>query len=131
MFRGAELPRLMTGIVMLAVIFMLIVRSRDPDTWRWLASDADKPPSARRSCRRAQRTIRQDPQQRRPDPAPPQRGPGTASRTARPPPQAATGPTDEDPDQAEAANEEFQAITDGTLELQREEMDPYDRLVAG
>ncbi len=52
-------------------------------------------------------------------------------RRTRPAPSlpAATGPTDEDPDQAETAREEFQAVTDGSLTLGPEEMEPYDRLV--
>jgi hypothetical protein len=41
----------------------------------------------------------------------------------------ATGPTDEDSDQEEEAKNEFQAITDGSLTLGPEEMEPYDRLV--
>jgi hypothetical protein len=41
----------------------------------------------------------------------------------------ATGPTDEDPDQAETAREELQAMSDGTLRLGPEEQIPYDRLV--
>ena len=91
MFRGEQ--RLMTGILMLAVLYMLIA-ARDPDAWRWFA----RQPVA----------VSQDP--------------------AKPPPPA-TGPTDEDPDQAETAREEFQAITDGSLKLGPEEMEPYDRLV--
>jgi hypothetical protein len=37
MFAGSELPRLMTMIVMLGVIFMLITRARIPSTWSWFA----------------------------------------------------------------------------------------------
>jgi hypothetical protein len=104
MFRGAELPRLMSGIVMLAVVYLLFVRFRDADTWRWLAKAGGTPAETAK--------------------APP-------SQTQKPaaPLPAATGPTDEDPDQAETAHEEFQALTDGTLALGPEEMEPYDRLV--
>jgi hypothetical protein len=106
MFRGAELARLMTGILMLAVLYMLIARARDVNTWRWLANDGGvgAPSSSHLT------------------PLP--KGEGTKSAPPR-----ATGPTDEDPDQAETAREEFQAITDGTLKLGPEEMEPYDRLV--
>jgi hypothetical protein len=41
-----------------------------------------------------------------------------------------TGPTDEAPEQADAAREEYQAVTDGTSGLGREEMEAYNRLVA-
>ena len=41
-----------------------------------------------------------------------------------------TGPTDEDEEEAEAAKEEFQVLSDGTLTLGPEEMVPYNRLVS-
>jgi hypothetical protein len=50
-----------------------------------------------------------------------------AAPAKKPPP--ATGPTDEDPDQAETADEELQAVTDGTTGLGNEEMDSYNRIV--
>jgi hypothetical protein len=94
LFRGTERARLITGIVMLAVLAMLYSRMRDPDTWRWLTPNPT--------------VVPQQPVQS---------------------PPAATGPTDEDPDQAKAASEEFQAVTDGTRQLQPEEQEVYDRLV--
>ena len=56
----------------------------------------------------------------------------TEQPTAQPPKKipAPTGPTDEAPEQADAAREELQAVTDGTLQLGPEEMEAYDRLVA-
>jgi hypothetical protein len=105
MFRGAELPRLATGLVMLAVLYQLIVWSLNEDTWRWWVSDGPKAAPAARQ----------------------QAGPPAHRPPASLPP--ATGPTDEDPDQAETAREEFQAVTDGSLTLGPEEMEPYDRLV--
>ena len=71
----------------------------NPDNWRWLVQ---KPPAA---------------------------AGGRAASAPAPPLPKATGPTDEDPDQAETAQEEFQALTDGTTKLGPEEMDPYNRLV--
>jgi hypothetical protein len=93
--RGPDRWRLTTGILMLVVLAMLIARSGDPGTWRWLVADkpAEPPPSA-------------------------------PVVVAQP-----TGPTDEEPDQAAAARQEFQAITDGTLQLGPEEMVAYNRLV--
>ena len=52
-FRGTELPRLVTGVVMLAVLLMLIVRAGDPDTWRWLVRDGGKRPAGALSRPRA------------------------------------------------------------------------------
>ena len=103
MFRGAEPMRLVAGIFMLVLICMLMMRFRDPDMWRWLARNEEQPADRRKPRRR---------RRRRPPPLP-----------------AATGPTDEDPDQADEAREEFQVVTDGTLQIQPEEMEPYDRLV--
>jgi hypothetical protein len=104
MFRGAELPRLASGLVMLAVLYQLIVWASNSDTWRWWVKEGNKSASAAQ-----------------------QAGPPTPKPTPKLPP--ATGPTDEDPDQAETAREELQAVTDGSLTLGPEEMEPYDRLV--
>ena len=78
---------------MLAVLYMLIVWARDADTWRWLGQ---RSPASRPRGRPAGQAAG-----------------ATAARHLPP----ATGPTDEDPDQAETAREEFQALTDGTLDL--------------
>jgi hypothetical protein len=97
-FRGGELRWLMTGILVLVVIFMLIARLREPGALNWLANFNHTPAN-----------------------------PQTPSPAASLP--KATGETDEDPDQAETAKEEYQAITDGTVGLGKEEMSPYNRLV--
>ena len=96
MFSGPERWRLASGILMLIMLCLLIVRMRDPDRWRWLV----------------------------PDKAPEPRAAAPAQKVPAP-----TGPTDEDPEQADAAREEFQALTDGGLELGPEEMEAYNRLV--
>ena len=104
MFRGAELARLMTGLVMLAVIYQMIAWARHADTWRWWANDHQQAEVATRQVK-----------------------PPVPKTPLKLPP--ATGPTEEDLDQAETAREEFQALTDGTLTLGGEEMEAYDRLV--
>ncbi len=98
MFGGSLLLRLISGIGMLVIVSMLIVRMGEPDRWRWLAGDDGRP---------------------------------AEKQSAPPPPPIpeAAGPTHDDPDQAEMAREEFQAMTDGSLKLRREEMEPYYRLV--
>ncbi len=125
-FRGAELPRLLTGLAMLAVLFMLIVRAGDPSTWRWLVSDGGKRPAGATAA----------PADNRPKNGQENQGrgamPADRERQGEPPAlpiSEATGPTDEDPDQADAAREDFQALTDGRLSLHKEEMVPYYRLV--
>lgn len=96
MFRISLLLRLASGIGMLVIVSMLIVRMGEPGMWRWITGDDGQP---------------------------------LKKHSAPPPIPEATGPTHEDPDQAETAREEFQAITDGVLNLHKIEMEPYYRLV--
>lgn len=57
-------------------------------------------------------------------------GPPQARRNAATPPiPESAGPTHQDPDQAAMAREEFLALADGALNLQKVEMVPYCRLV--
>jgi hypothetical protein len=88
----------MSMVALLAVVALLMFRARDPNNWRWLASDKDT-----RSGTPAARPAE-----------------GKAP---------AAGPTDEDPEQRAEANEEFQAVTDGTLGIQSEESFAYWRLL--
>ena len=60
---------------------------------------------------------------------------GQAAAQTQPAPPAsplpkATGPTDEDRDQAKKARDEFPALSDGTTTIGQEEMAPYNRLVS-
>jgi hypothetical protein len=102
LFRGNELARVMTMVVMMGVLVLLVGLARDERTWSWIApgaprnapssADGDKP-----SVPAPERTI--------------------------------AGPTDQDADEADAAGEEFQAVTDKSL-LAKEEMPAYWRLMA-
>ncbi len=105
LFRGSELPRLLTLVIMLGVLVMLIGLARDPNTWRWLAPDAGGEP--------AEHLVA---------------GADNAGNVVAPDP-AAGGPTDQDPVERDAAREEFQAVTDKTP-LAVEEMPAYWRLMA-
>jgi hypothetical protein len=102
-FRGSELPRLLTLVVMLGVLVLLMDLARDPKTWRWLAPD--------------EQVAQVEPQ---PGGQPP------AVDDAQP---AAEGPSDEDPLERDAAREEFQAVAD-KAPLRGEEMPAYWRLMA-
>jgi hypothetical protein len=104
LFRGAELPRLLTLLVMLGVLVLLIGRARDPGTWRWLAPDAGGPTANRAGLALPEASV----------------------VSADP---LAQGPTDLDPQEWDAAREEFQAITD-KAPLSKEEMPAYWRLMA-
>ncbi len=103
MFRGGELPRIMGGILMLLILYMLYGWMRDVNTWRCLAKSDEETAAANPSG-------------------------AEPSEPTTPLPEA-TGPTDEDQDQVEEAGNEFQVLVDGGLGLQREEMEPYDRVV--
>jgi hypothetical protein len=121
MFRGAELTRLVTMIVFLGVLGMLIVRARDPHTWKWFANQSESTEAADKS-----------PQ---PDAGSKSVAPGASGKESKE--EAAKdkdkevvtpGPTDEDSEQKADSAEEFQAISDGTVGIQPEEMFAYWRL---
>jgi hypothetical protein len=109
--------------MMLAVLLMLILRLRQPDVAEALGRLFA--PEGQRVGVPAQ------------EPA----GGDAGSEAVRPPKEAPTGktrqqaaevalgPTDEDPEEAEAARQEFQAITDGTLGIPVAEMFAYRRVV--
>lgn len=104
--------RILSMLLLLAVLYMLIVRARDPNTWRWLAADTS--PDAVADA-----------------PADPHSQPeAAANRPDQPDPELVPkGPTDEDPEERAAIHDEFQAITDKTLQIQEEEMFAYKRVV--
>jgi len=116
--------RIFSMVMMLAVLYMLWDRARDPALWRWLAEADDQ--------------GAEEPAETAP-PAPPQ--PGAAAGKSEPAVQgqpspqkvatepAAKGPTDEDPDEQTAIREEFQAITDRSLQINPEEMFAYRRVL--
>jgi len=106
LFRGSELPRLLTLVVMLGVLFLLVGRARDPGMWRWFAPDAGTERPGAAKADRAQ-DNRDDVVAADPD---------------------ARGPTDEDADQRDEAREEFEAVTD-KAPLSKEEMPAYWRLM--
>ena len=119
-FRGREIPRVMSLIFMLAVLWMLITRASDPDTWRWLANDPDggKPKA-------------QDPDE---SPVAANVPVVEPKKTATPPQlsipteEVVANPTDQDPDEQDAVKEEFQAIAD-KQPLAAEEMPSYWRFM--
>jgi hypothetical protein len=107
MFRGSEWSRLITMVVLLGVVGLLIVNARNPNNWRWFIERRNGEPEVA-----AQPATGKS----KPSDAPPG-GPVTP------------GPTDEDPDQRADSSEEFQAVTDGTIGIQPEEMLAYWRLL--
>ncbi len=146
MFRGAELTRLLTSLVMLAVLGMLIVQAQDARNFRWLcgqqaaggpvdpansihgrpaeevvsaganAGATGGPPASASQSRAGKLPV--------PSFGAPLRAHGKPLDLPPPP----TGPTDLDEEERDAAAEEFQALTDRTLEVHPEEMNAYWRL---
>ena len=126
LFRGSERTRLMTMIVMLGVIAMLMVRARDPNTWRMFGiNDAGETSTF---TRRALEAI-EDAPARKPRASSRQSlsafNVGDASQPAAKPEAEAEVPSttstvipleeraiDLDPEEADAAREQFEAITD-------------------
>jgi hypothetical protein len=113
-------------IGMLAVVFFIMNRAKDPNTWRWLTDEAAPAEIVRAdlgtpdpaTASGADETPLQDvasegnpSAQRRDDGVP-----------------GVTGPTDEDPEEIDAALEEYQAISD-RKPLLAEEMPSYWRMV--
>ena len=116
--------RLMTMVVMLGVVFLLITRSRDPNTWAWLANDTgpanqhDSLASAGNNNNKEQTT-----------------GSSETSVSSQADISKAQLPissdvTDEDPEEADAAKEQFQAVIDGTEKMEPQEMFAYKRVLS-
>jgi hypothetical protein len=100
-YRSGGALRLATVIAMLVVVGMLMNRASDPKNWVWLTGK----PSGDKTMA------------------------GAVAEAEQPAPiQVSPGPTDTDPEEREGASEQFQAISDRTIELAREEMPAYWRL---
>jgi len=110
MLQGSERIRLITMLGTLCILGMLIFHAVRPGT--------KKPP--------AEREVEQTPADRTPESA----TAGKAANTQKSPEKeaVAAGPTDEDPEEQAAAKDEFQALADGTLGIQPEEMFAYRRV---
>ena len=104
---------------MLVVLGLIIGKASDPATWAWLADDhaAVKP------------TDNNQTDKATPEPAPGAAQPAATPVTAQTWSETVTeGFTDEDIEERDGAAEEFMALTDGGLELGKEEMPAYWRL---
>jgi hypothetical protein len=131
MFRGNELPRLLTMIAMLGVLLLLMSRAGDPNTWTWVANGfgSSKPaasqPAAAEPAPQHSPSAAADAGGRRPPEAAAEKGAPEKPASEK---LAPTGPTDQDREEKDAIEEEFQAVSDGTLSIRPEEMPAYKRL---
>jgi hypothetical protein len=114
-------PRLLTLIGLLAVMFMIMNRAKDPHTWEWLTSEsADADSSMEPEMQAGDETQGGEDGQR-------QDG-NVVSNIESEQIDKSMRPTDQDPEESEAAVEEFQAVSD-RAPLLREEMPSYWRLL--
>ena len=118
-------------LLMLAVLYMLWDWARRPSLWQWFAGDASSGDASPAGPGAAQEGLSWAKPQAAAPGAEGKTGQGATSDGsgdhAAPP--ALAGPTDEDPEEQQAIEEEFQAITDRTLSIQPEEMFAYRRVL--
>jgi hypothetical protein len=124
LFRGNEFMRLMTMVVMLGVIVLLIARSRDPNTWTWLTSDSGP---ADQHDTLASAGDKNNKEQTSASPETGESAQADVSKAKLPMP---SGITDEDPEEADAAKEQFQAVIDGMEAMEPQEMFAYNRVLS-
>lgn len=106
MFRGGELPRLLTMVVMLGVVALLMAKAKEARTWRWLTGESEHAVAVAR--------------QAKPSAAPVPGGESSKS--------TAQQSFEPDREELEALQEELEAVDDKTI-LNPEEMPAYWRLV--
>jgi len=114
----------MTMVVMLGVIFLLITRSRDPNTWAWLTNDtgpANQPDSL---VSNGEKNNKEQATGSSETSVSAQAG---ISKAKLP---MSSDVTDEDPEEADAAKEQFLAVIDGTEKLEPQEMFAYNRVLS-
>src|SRR5262245_22373440 len=102
-YRSGGALRLTSVITMLVVVGILISRASDPNSWVWLTGEPAGEAKVAVADVGAEKAVAE---------------------------QVTPGPTDADPEEREGATEQFQAISDRTIELGREEMPAYWRLFA-
>lgn len=117
-------PRLTTMVLLLGVVGLMMYNAGDPSNWKWLEDLAPEPAAA---------TAQSLP------PAEKKKGPSTrydaTSKDYDPTTVKIDDPTnanfhwDEDPDEKDELAKEFQVVTDGSTEIQPEEMFGYSRLL--
>ncbi len=143
-FRGNESMRLMTMVVMLGVLLLLIIRSRDPNTWTWLTNDtgASNPRNSTAAIESKNNGDQNNNTQNNGDKKnieealkasetgkpveSNESAPAGNVKEAMPEP---GGPTDLDPEEYDAFREDFPVITDGAISIPEMEMRAYNRLL--
>jgi hypothetical protein len=123
-FRGNELMRLLTMVGMLGVLLLLIVRSADPHTWSWLVNDNGVVNQYETTTSAGDTNNNEN-----------KSGSSETNVSSQADISNAKLPitnevADEDPEEADAAKEQFQAVLDGTEKLEIQEMFAYRRVLS-
>jgi hypothetical protein len=116
----------MTMIGMCVVLVVMVQKASNPGMWRWFVSaPAPQEKVVRDEDNSGQSAPAAPDKQQQPTAKPPA---DAGAKDAKKIP-AATGPTDEDADEAEAAIEEYDYVSDGTTHINLEDNPAYERLV--
>src|SRR5262245_50899648 len=118
--------RLITMIGMLVIVFMIMNRAQDPRTWHWLTNEYADPTQQEQIDNNNDPAVKGGADRGvsgQPEPGQNQGEENAEQETSRP-----TGPTDLDPEELDAAQEEFQAVSD-RQPLLPEETPSYRRLL--
>jgi len=107
----------------LGVLFLLIARSGDPNTWTWLTSDAG---AVNRHDSIAYAGSKNAKEQASGSSETSVSSQADVSKAKLP---ISSAVTDEDPEEADAAKEQFQVMIDGTEKIQPQEMFAYRRVL--
>jgi hypothetical protein len=117
--------RMASMVITLAVLGMLIMRSRDPQTWVWLTGDQSSVlPEEKQAETRKIAAAQTKADQTKATNAKAE----AEAKPAEPVSPVTPGPTDLDDAEQESAIEEFQALTDRSMKLGPEEMPAYWRM---
>jgi hypothetical protein len=132
MLRRSEMLRLMSMLLLLAVLFTLISRLRtNPQMLAWmLREEGDKQYVRHAPPAPDAKPPAGAPQSAKPSGAPAENSAGPADKTEAEPAAAEPKevPPDQDPEEADALKEELQAVSDGQMYRDRTEMAAYHRL---
>ena len=120
--RGMPMPRLLTMVLMMAIMALIFVRLRDPATWRWFSRDDDD--------NQVQVVAGSAPTGTNPPKTQPAAPASSAAPAETPAELTPTGSTDLDPMEWDDMKTNVSLIEDGTLEMNKLEMPAYFRVLS-
>ena len=137
LYRGTPMSRVLTMIGMLVILGLVIVRARDPNTWRWFSRENDGTQVITASGKSiGSPPLAEEPAFGKPEsPHGKSSAPGTAAVTGEKPTTGdengeiaseptglePTGPTDLDQSEQDDIKDPISIVTDGDLEILKEE----------